>query len=121
MKTIHTNEDGTVNVIGDDDAIQIQDGELLIDEYIDSIAKEYGYESIVHACSYAGYSNVYQTECIMLGRFRSECWIKGYALLGEVQSGARTIPTKSELIALMPVPSPKRSFMEKLTSWFNIQ
>ena len=70
--------------------------------YIEKEATSRGYDSIVSACSYAGYPNVYQDEAISLGVFRSAVWTYMYQVQTDVQSGIRAIPTEAELLLELP-------------------
>jgi hypothetical protein len=77
--------------------------ESAIQEHIDNEAKARGYDNIVSACSYAGYPNVFQTEAISLGNFRSACWTKAYEVQASIDTGTISIPTIDELLAMMPL------------------
>ena len=84
LSDLATKEDGTLynfyNVAGtpdvakimlEDKANTLQAMESAIQEYIDNEAKARGYDNIVSACSYAGYTNEFQTEAVSLGVWRS--------------------------------------------------
>ena len=77
--------------------------ESAIQEHIDNEAKARGYDNIVSACSYAGYPNVFQTEAISLGNFRSACWTKAYEVQASIDTGTISIPTIDELILMLPI------------------
>ena len=74
-----------------------------IDNYINSVAKSRGYDSIVSACSYAGYPNAFQVEGIALGTWRSSVWEESYAIMVKIQAGEIEMPkTIEEGIAMLP-------------------
>lgn len=73
-----------------------------IQQMLDAKAQEKGYDNIVSACSYAGYDNPFRAEGEAYGVWRASCWQVGYALLAEVQTGTKPMPTVEEVLALMP-------------------
>ena len=73
-----------------------------IQELLDKEAQLKGYDSILSACSYAGYDNPFRAEGEAYGVWRANCWQAGYALLAEVQMGTKPMPTVEEVLALMP-------------------
>ena len=81
----------------------VQSLENAVQEYIDSQAKNRGYDSIVSACSYAGYTNEFQTEAVSLGVWRSAVWTKAYQVQADVEAGTIPMPTVDELIAMLPI------------------
>ena len=100
------NQDGTadtVKIMLEDKANTLQAMESAIQEYIDSQAKNRGYDSIVSACSYAGYTNEFQTEAVSLGVWRSAVWTKAYQVQADVEAGTIPMPTVDELIAMLPI------------------
>lgn len=58
-----------------------------IDAILDAKAREYGYDNINTAVSYAGYENSFQQEAIAFGKWRSSVWEWGYALQDRVVKG----------------------------------
>lgn len=76
--------------------------ESAIQNHIDSQAKSLGYDSIVSACSYAGYANEFQDEAIALGVWRSAVWTKSYQVQADVEDGTIPMPTVDELIGMLP-------------------
>lgn len=74
-----------------------------VQQYLDSKAKERGYDSILSACSYAAAVNSYQAEGQKFVAWRAACWDRCYQLLSEVQAGTRAIPTEAELLTELPV------------------
>ena len=100
------NVDGTADLareLLEDKANTLQAMESAIQEYIDSQAKNRGYDSIVSACSYAGYTNEFQTEATALGVWRSAVWTKAYQVQADVEAGTIPMPTVDELIAMLPI------------------
>ena len=81
----------------------VQSLENAVQEYIDSQAKNRGYDSIVSACSYAGYTNEFQTEATALGVWRSAVWTKAYQVQADVEDGTIPMPTVDELILMLPI------------------
>lgn len=83
---------------------QVQD-ELTycVQNHLDSKAREYNYDSILSAVSYASAVNKFQSEGLAFLAWRSAVWTKCYEILGAVQADLRPIPTKTQLIAELPV------------------
>jgi len=77
--------------------------ESAIQSHIDSQAKSLGYDGIVSACSYAGYTNEFQTEAIALGVWRSAVWSKAYQVQADVEAGTIPMPTVDKLISMLPI------------------
>ena len=77
--------------------------ESAIQIYVDSQAQLLGYDGIVSACSYAGYTNEFQAEAVSLGVWRSAVWTKAYQVQADVMSGTIPIPTENELILMLPI------------------
>jgi hypothetical protein len=77
-----------------------------VQSHLDSVARSKGYDGIISAASYAPFSNVlaFQNEGMAYGTWRSDVWAFCYAYLAEVQAGTKSIPTASELVALLPTP-----------------
>lgn len=71
---------------------------------LDSKAREYGYDSISTAVTYADEPIVskFQEEGKAFRSWRSEFWDKGYAIIAQVEAGERELPTEQELIDEMP-------------------
>ena len=77
--------------------------ESAVQSHIDSQAQALGYDGIVSACSYAGYTNEFQTEATALGVWRSAVWTKAYQVQADVEAGTIPMPTVDELIAMLPI------------------
>lgn len=75
-----------------------------VQQHLDAAAKALGYDDIKSAVTYADEPAVprFQAEGLALRAWRSQVWAACYAILAEVQAGARTVPTASALIAELP-------------------
>ena len=81
--------------------------ENFVQEYLNNTAAAYGYgsartEPITMACSYAGDSNTYQAESQAFTRWRGAVWDACYAMLNDVITGARDVPTVEQVLLEMP-------------------
>lgn len=75
----------------------------VIQNHLDSAAKDYGYDDIKSAVTYADEPAVpvFQEQGKAFRAWRSLVWAKGYELLAAVDGGA-PIPTDEELINALP-------------------
>jgi len=74
-----------------------------IQSMLDETAKERGYDSILSLCTYATSTAAkFAAEGQAAIKWRDEVWAKGYAILADVESGSRAIPTESELLSELP-------------------
>jgi hypothetical protein len=73
-----------------------------VQKHLDAEARACGYDNIVSACSYAGAPNPFQAEGVSFITWRGEVWAYCYAVIADIQSGARQIPTIAELLAELP-------------------
>ena len=74
-----------------------------IQSILDETAKERGYDSLLSLCTYATSTNAKFSDEGQAGvSWRDEVWDKGYAILADVESGARAIPTVDELLSELP-------------------
>jgi len=74
-----------------------------IQSMLDETAKERGYDSILSLCTYATSTAAKFSDEGQAGvSWRDEVWAKGYTILADVESGARAIPTESELLSELP-------------------
>lgn len=76
----------------------------IVQRHMDDAARVYRYDDIKTACTYADEPAVpkFQVEGQAFRAWRSLVWAACYAILDEVQSGARGIPTDAELLAELP-------------------
>lgn len=74
-----------------------------VQAHLDLKAKEHGYDSILSACSYAGYPNPYETEGKSFIVWRGNVWAYCYQELAKVQDGTRTEPTLEEFLLELPI------------------
>lgn len=75
----------------------------LIQNFMDSKAQELNYDSIFTAITYENDSNTkFAKEAEAFKKWRSQVWTICYAVLDEVLMGQREVPTKEELISLLP-------------------
>lgn len=77
--------------------------EQAVQAHLDAGAQAKGYDNILSACSYAGYTNPFQTEGQSFVVWRGAVWAYCYEQLALVKAGTRTAPTVEELIAELPM------------------
>lgn len=75
-----------------------------VQRFLDAAARARGYDDIRSAVTYADEPAVpkFQAEGQAFRAWRSLVWARCYEVLDEVESGARAVPTDSELISLLP-------------------
>ena len=74
-----------------------------IQSMLDETAQELGYDSILSLCTYATSPTAKFSDEGQAGvSWRDEVWAQGYAILADVASGSRAIPTESELLSELP-------------------
>lgn len=74
-----------------------------IQSYLDTEAQAHFYDGILSLCSYATSVNPkFGPEGQAGVVWRDACWTAGYAIMAEVESLTRPIPTVAELLAEMP-------------------
>ena len=74
-----------------------------VQAYMDDAVKARGYDDILSACSYINTGiERFDSEGAACRMWRSAVWEKCYAILAEVQAGARAVPTAEELINDLP-------------------
>lgn len=71
---------------------------------LDEKAREYGYDSVLSACSYAASADLkFGPEGLAFVNWRDACWSKCYQMLADYMAGDIPKPTVSELLAQLPV------------------
>lgn len=74
-----------------------------VQSYLDSTAKQMGYDGIVSLCSYKGSTDaIFNKEGTAGVAWRDLVWRTCYTIRDEVLAGTRTIPTVEELISELP-------------------
>lgn len=75
-----------------------------VQRFLDATARAQGYDDIRSAVTYADEPAVpkFHAEGQAFRAWRSLVWARCYEVLDEVKSGARPVPTESELISLLP-------------------
>lgn len=81
----------------------ISEFESMVQTYMDTVARSYGYDSLISAISYASdtTSPKWQQEGISFRSWRSSVWLKCIEILDSVKAGAKS-PTEKELILMLP-------------------
>ena len=76
-----------------------------VQNYLDSAAKQYGYDDIKSAVTYADEPAVpkFQAEGRAFRAWRSLTWATCYAILADVLAGTRPVPTVDGLLAELPI------------------
>lgn len=114
--TLDVNEEYVFTVIeehqtlqGDYSTLQIEIGtnkfkELAfwVQQKLDTVAISHGYDDIKSCRSYTGFESAFQTECITLSQWASDCWVQAYQLQSDIQNGLRGFPDYDETMSLIP-------------------
>ena len=74
-----------------------------IQTHLDKKAKEFRYDNMMSARSYAGYENPFQAEAQKLAVWASSCWVKAGEIEADVQAGNREMPTIDEVLSELPI------------------
>ena len=74
-----------------------------IQTHLDNKAKEFRYDNMMSARSYAGYENPFQAEAQKLAVWASSCWVKAGEIEADVQAGNREMPTIDEVLSELPI------------------
>lgn len=74
-----------------------------IQNHLDAKAKEFRYDNMMSARSYAGYTNPFQTEAQTLATWCADCWTTAGTIQSDVGAGTRPMPTVDEVLAELPV------------------
>lgn len=71
---------------------------------LDGLARAKGYDNIISACTYATSTNLqFAQEAAEFIALRDAAWTTCWAILAEVTSGTRPIPTLAEVILELPL------------------
>ncbi|MES2587022.1 MAG: hypothetical protein V4536_08895 [Pseudomonadota bacterium] len=72
---------------------------------LDSVAKSWGYDSVVSAASYASSTNAqFKAEALALITWRDEVWGSAYALLASIEGGKKSAPKSvDDFLAGLPL------------------
>ncbi len=73
-----------------------------IQTHLDNKAKEFRYDNIMSARSYAGYESAFQAEATSLAVWASACWVKAGEIEADVENSARDMPTEQEVLSELP-------------------
>lgn len=75
-----------------------------IQEHMDSVARQYGYDDIATAVTYAEEPAVpkFQAEGKAFRAWRSITWSMAYAYMAEVEAGTKPLCTPEEAVAMVP-------------------
>lgn len=76
--------------------------EKAVQAHLDAGAVAAGYDNILSACSYAGYTNPFQAEGQSFVVWRGDVWSFCYSQLALVKAGTIIAPTVDELISQLP-------------------
>ena len=73
-----------------------------VQQFMDQTAQAKGYDSILSACSYSGFPNIFQTEGQEFLVWRANVWQYCYQVLDQVKVGTIPIPSATTLISELP-------------------
>ena len=78
-----------------------------VQDHMDSQARILGYDNLLSAISYAEEPAVprFQADGLAFRAWRSLVWSQCHTLLAQVKAGTLAVPTKAELLAMLP-PAP---------------
>ncbi len=74
-----------------------------VQTYMESVARNKGYDNLLSACSYAAVANAFQAESLKFIEWRSECWTTCHQVMADAEAGNIAVPTEAELVAMLPV------------------
>jgi hypothetical protein len=76
-----------------------------VQEYLDTLARSRGYDSILSLCTYASSGNAeFAAEGQAGVNLRDGCWVVGHQIAADVLAGTRTMPTLPEVLDELPSP-----------------
>jgi len=73
-----------------------------VSNYMEDVAKENGYYSVLSFCSYASGNDSYALESQKFISFRSSVWSYCYDELDKIEKGEITIPTLDYFLSTLP-------------------
>lgn len=87
--------------------LTVEDYRTAVQKYLDSVAKEFGYDNITSAITYADEPSVpkFQQEGLVMRSWRSLVWDYCYSQLALVNDGEIEAPTIEQLISELPALS----------------
>ena len=77
-------------------------GKNLVNNYLDNIARQKGYDNIISARSYAGYENDFQLESQKFVKLSASCWSLAYSIIDDLKNGTLESITDEEFISRLP-------------------
>ena len=97
-------DDEALSIVKSDELKQAQKAfNNAIQTHLDNKAKEFRYDNMMSARSYAGYENPFQAEAQNLAVWASNCWVKAGDIEDDVQLGNRDMPTVDEVLNELPL------------------
>lgn len=76
-----------------------------VQDYLDTLARSIGYDSILSLCTYATSTNVkFAAEGQAGVVLRDGCWEVGHQIVADVLGGERAIPTLQQVLDELPTP-----------------
>lgn len=77
--------------------------ESAVEQHLDTVAQEYGYNTIYTALSYIGSSNTkWAVEAVALRDWRDSVWLTTHTILNDVVAEIRPLPSIEAVIAELP-------------------
>lgn len=76
-----------------------------VQNYLDTLARSRGYDSILSLCTYASSTSVmFAAEGQAGVNLRDGCWVVGHQITADVLAGNRALPTLAEVLDELPAP-----------------
>jgi len=82
--------------------LKLKELEVAVQRHLDSVAESKGYDNIISACSYAGYTNPFQLEGQKFIEWRGAVWAQCYQMMNDWQAGTLPEPTEQEVLDAVP-------------------